>query len=341
MENQQHGDLKLKDLPARIIGIPLVALLMNIVFSASEGLDFWRTEGLLLTFTHTLIYWEGIRQIWMRLQHRMPHYSQTGRRLWLLVIQVVAFGMLATLLITYAAHFLAGTSCRPQHIISGFVLGLAPTILVTLAYESVYFFHSWKQKVIETESLARMQLVSQMELLQSRMDPHFLFNSLNVLSSLIDENEAAQHYLSRLADVYRYVLMSREKELVPLREEMEVVENYLYLARVRFREGLEVKIRLSEEQLSMKVAPLAIQLLVENALKHNAITRSKPLCLEISASEGRLRVRNNLRPLAQIESSTGLGLDNIRSRYRLLGFGEVEVRQNKDFFEVELPLVPG
>lgn len=340
MVSQRNGEYIQKDLPARMIGIPLVALLMNLIFSASEGLDFWRPEGILLTFFHTLLYWEGIRQIWINLQRRMPHYSQTVRRLWLLTAMVLVFGILVTILITYGGHFLMGTSCSREHIVSGFVIGLAPTFMVTLVYESVYFFHSWKQKVLETESLARMQLLSQLELLQSRMDPHFLFNSLNVLSSLIDENEAAQQYLSRLADVYRYVLLSRDKDLVSLKEEMEVVENYLYLARVRFREGLELKISLSEAQLSMRVAPLALQLLVENVLKHNAITRSKPLCIEIFSSGERLRVRNNLRPLAQPEASTGLGLENIRSRYRLLGFGEVEVIRNDAQFEVLLPLIP-
>lgn len=341
MNRQQSSELVIRDLPARIIGIPLVSLLMGLLFSFFEGKELWRMEGILLAFLHTFFYWEGLRIIWIRLQRRLPHYDQTIRRLVLLAASILIFGLLATVVITLLAHFIAGTACTLEHMMVGFLFGLPPTFLVTILYETVYFFHAWKQKVIETESLARIQLVSQLELLQSRMDPHFLFNSLNVLSSLIDENEPAQQYLNRLAKVYRYVLLSRDKETVSLREELAMVESYLYLAQVRFRQGLHIQMALSEEVLDSKVAPMALQQLVENALKHNVITQSKPLQLVISSSNGRLSIKNNLQPLAIPENSTGLGLDNLRARYLLLGAGEVTINQDANHFEVQFPLIPG
>ncbi len=339
INTSKAGPMKIKDRTARIIGIPLVAFVMHLVFSKTQNPDAGFSTGFFIAFLHTFTYWEGLRQIWMRLQARMPHYSQTGQRIIYLTISVLIFGMLATAAIEFAGKLIFGWPCTFQMMARGYLIGLVPTILVIMAYESVCFFHSWKEKVQEAEALARTQLVSQLEALKSQLDPHFLFNSLNALASLIDDNEPAQQYLSRLADVYRYVLLSKDKDTVSLKEEMEFVDSFLYLAKVRFRQGLEVKKSIPEELLSRKVAPLGIQLLVENALKHNAITQNQPLQIEIFADGDYIRVKNEIRPRAHLEYSSRLGLKNILERYKILSNKPVEIMNDQIQFEVGLPLL--
>jgi LytS/YehU family sensor histidine kinase len=224
--------------------------------------------------------------------------------------------------------------------VQGYLIGLIPTFLVMLVYETVYFFESWKNKVKESEAISRTQLVNQLEALKAQLDPHFLFNSLNILSSLIDDNEPAQQYLSRLSDVYRYVLLSKDRTTVSLREEMEFVDAFLYLAKVRFQAGLEVETHIADQSWDLSVAPLSIQLLVENALKHNVITREHPLHITIREKDGYLWVSNAIHKKVHLEPSTKVGLNNILEQYKLLSELPVHIIRDPLRFEVALPLLP-
>jgi LytS/YehU family sensor histidine kinase len=186
---------------------------------------------------------------------------------------------------------------------------------------------------------------SQLEALQSQLDPHFLFNSLNTLSALIEpENEPAQQFVEQLSDVYRYVLLARERTTVSLSEELAFVETYLALHKVRFRDNLRVTQQVPPEALGLSVAPLSIQLLVENALKHNVASREHPLDLRLSAdlASGYFIVENTLRPrTAGLAPGTGTGLRNVRHRYELLHAPRpVEVSTDDGWFRVRLPLLP-
>ena len=328
------------DLIARLIGIPVISIIMHIIFVFLDGsLHENHVEGLFTSFLFTLTYWEGIRQIWCYLQKKLSHYKQTKERLIKLVISVLIYGVFATILIHYVCHWLFGLECTIQLMTTGYFIGLVPTVLVLMVYETVYFFESWKNKVKESEAISRTQLVNQLEALKAQLDPHFLFNSLNILSSLIDDNEPAQQYLSRLSDVYRYVLLSKERTTVSLREEMEFVNAFLYLAKVRFQTGLEIETHISEESWNLTVAPLSIQLLVENALKHNVITREHPLHVTIREKDGYLWVSNPIHKKVHLEPSTKVGLKNILEQYKLLSELPVHIIRDPLRFEVALPLL--
>lgn len=332
-------DLKfqLRDGLARIIGIPVIALIMHMEYNhwTSSG---WK--GYLISLSYTIAYWEGIRHLWAYLQRRYSHYSQTGQRIFFLTISVLLYGVVVTVCLENFSSILLDLSCGWEKIFRGYTKGLIPTTLVLMVYEMVYFFHSWKEKVIESEAINRTMLESQLNALKNQLDPHFLFNSLNVLSSLIDENPPAQEYLSRLSDVYRYVLMSKDKNTVSLREEMEFVEAFVYLAKVRFQAGLEVHTRIPESSLGQTVAPLSVQLLVENALKHNVISREHPLHIDIRVVDGYLWVSNAIHKKVHLENtSTRVGLQNILERYKLLSELPVKVNRDALTFEVALPLL--
>lgn len=328
------------DLNARLIGVPLISIIMHFTFSFLEGdLHKSHAEGLFTSFLFTLTYWEGIRQIWCYLQKRFSHYSQTKERLTKLVVSVLIYGVFATVLIHYLTEILFGVQCTVPLMVQGYFIGLVPTILVLMVYETVYFFESWKNKVKESEAISRTQLVNQLEALKAQLDPHFLFNSLNILSSLIDDNEPAQQYLSRLSDVYRYVLLSKNRTTVSLREEMEFVNAFLYLAKVRFQAGLEIETHISDGSWNRTVAPLSIQLLVENALKHNVITREQPLHITIREKDGYVWVSNPIHKKVHLESSTKVGLNNILEQYKLLSELPVHIVRDPLRFEVALPLL--
>ncbi|HRH34243.1 MAG TPA: histidine kinase [Catalimonadaceae bacterium] len=330
-----------KDGLARLIGIPVLAVLMHLWLNPASK-SFWTNDslkGLFMAFLYTLAYWEGIRIIWCKLQIRYGHYSQTKRRLLALLGIVLLYGIAVTIGLELTHAMLAGKMCTTQKLIWGYFGGMVPTFLVLMTYESVYFFESWKQKVEEAEAFARVHLQRQLVAQQNQLDPHFLFNSLNTLSSLINENEPAQNYLSRLSDVYRYVLMSKDLDTVSLKEELAFVSDFLYLAKVRFQEGLNVQMVIPESTLSQSVAPLSVQLLVENALKHNVVTRENPLTIRIEISDQYLWVKNEIRPKVHFESSTKVGLKNILEQYKLLTLKPVQIINKENIFEVAIPLL--
>lgn len=199
-----------------------------------------------------------------------------------------------------------------------------------------------KQNImVENESLKREALQSQFESLKNQLSPHFLFNSLTALKTLIQEApDKAQNYINSLSKALRYTLQSNEKQLVTLGEEMAFMESYLYLIRMRYDTNLTVSINLKEDLLSSKIPPLTIQTLVENAIKHNEISKRKPLKIEIFTTENdNLRVVNDIQKKLTGEEGTGIGLTNLTRQFQLLIGKEVVISQENNQFVVEIPLI--
>ena len=328
-------------------GIPTLALLALLprglihVRSVPEFLVAW---GVSLIFTTT--FWLTGRALWVALFRRFPRVEQTARRLWLLAIINTLLTVLVTAVLGSAASLLqGGPVIDGSSFLFEFGLNMVPTVVIQLIYESRHFFRQWAANVRRAEQLQSANVRSQLEALQQQLDPHFLFNSLNTLTALIEpENEPAQQFVEQLADVYRYVLLNRDKATVPLGEELAFVDTYLALQKVRFRDNVRVEQRVPAEALAYRVAPLSVQLLVENALKHNVASRELPLTLTLTAdpAAGYFTVQNPLRPRsAGLAPGTGTGLRNVRHRYELLQAPRpVEVSATEDTFRVRLPLLP-
>jgi hypothetical protein len=179
---------------------------------------------------------------------------------------------------------------------------------------------------------------AQFDALKSQLDPHFLFNSLNVLVSLIEENpKAATRFTTSLSKVYRYVLEQRNKELVSIEEELTFARTYVNLLKWRFEDSLEVSIPEAASDAELKVVPLSLQLLLENAVKHNVVSDSKPLQLRIYEENSHLVVENNLQIKDHVKKGSGVGLKNIASRYALLSYRQMTITQNEHSFKVQIP----
>jgi LytS/YehU family sensor histidine kinase len=188
--------------------------------------------------------------------------------------------------------------------------------------------------------LKRESLKAQLNALKTQVNPHFLFNNLNTLSSIIPEDpKLAVDFVQQLSRVYRHILEVQDEQSIPLKDELDVMKAYAFLLQTRFGDNLDITVNVPEEKLSKRIVPLSLQILMENAIKHNIVSAEKPLKIDVFAENGKLVVSNNLQKKNQLNESTGIGLNNIRNRCRLLCNGEVEVIENGSSFTVSIPLI--
>jgi len=207
-----------------------------------------------------------------------------------------------------------------------------------LLTNAIFFFKNWKEAAVQQEKLKREQLALQYETLKSQVNPHFLFNNLNSLTSLISTNpEKAIDFVKKLSEVYRYVLDQKDQELVALETELNFLESYIYLQKIRFGTNLDVQIAVDPR--NFKVIPLSVQMLVENAIKHNEVSDRKPLQIRIFSSDNQcLSVENRLQKKSGSEGS-GSGIQNIRDRYEFFTDRKVIIFEDLEKFMVTIPLL--
>jgi sensor histidine kinase YesM len=218
-------------------------------------------------------------------------------------------------------------------------LAITLLLLINLAELGFYLNEKYRSSLAEVERFRKENAEYQFEMLKLQLNPHFLFNSLNTLSSLVHNDPAnAAEFIRRLSDVYRYVLENRNKELVLLREEMEFIRSYSFLQSLRFRGMIDFRFDIGEELLDRKVAPMTLQLLIENAVKHNIVSSKQPLTVVISSEKDNLIVENNLQFKEEM-TGTGVGLKNISSRYAFLTDRKVEIIREDNLFKVVVPLI--
>lgn len=216
-------------------------------------------------------------------------------------------------------------------------------LLISAIMHAKGFVEEWKKatrrEVVEQKLIAK-SANAQFESLKNQLDPHFLFNSLNVLSSLIDENPTqAQRFTASMSKIYRYVLEQKDKELVTVEEEIEFAKIYCDLLKTRFEDSVSFEFKVNESDLKFFVVPLALQLLLENCIKHNFATSSKPLNIKIYSENGYLFIENNLQHREQVKESAGIGLSNIVQRYSILTKQNVFIEKSSDFFRVKIPIL--
>jgi two-component system LytT family sensor kinase len=212
------------------------------------------------------------------------------------------------------------------------------TYLITAIHELVYFYRQWKYHFSKSVRLEKDNIQARYETLRTQINPHFLFNSLNSLTNLVEDNEKAVEYIGNLSEFFRYMLGSGDKELVLVREEVQLLERYVSLQKSRFTTNLSVEVEVPEKFYHYAIPPLVLQMLVENAIKHNVISREKPLKVTVRAQGESITVGNNLQRKPGVQS-TGQGLKNIAGRYRLFTTREMQVSETSSIFRVSVPLL--
>ena len=202
------------------------------------------------------------------------------------------------------------------------------------------FLRSLRKSAEKQIQLEKEKVLLKYDALKNQIDPHFFFNNLNVLSSLIEEDiELSQEFIQQMTRIYRYVLSQKSKELANVSEELDFVRQYVYLQKARFEEGVHLKIDVEEKYYDSKVVVLSMQLLLENIFKHNTVSDEKPIFIEIFVDDNNLIVRNNINLKTNLANSTKLGLNNIKDRYCLLSDRKLIVENNGTYFSVCLPLL--
>jgi LytS/YehU family sensor histidine kinase len=192
----------------------------------------------------------------------------------------------------------------------------------------------------EAEQLKKLNVMMQLESLKSQVKPHFLFNSLNTLTGLVEKDTSrAVKFIAELSKVYRYLLQSNEKEVIQVSEELKFTQAYFFLLQTRFGEGISLETEVAEKYHYHLIPPLTLQMLLENAVKHNQVSARKPLHVIIRADEGTLVVQNNYQPKRSVATSNGMGLSNIAAKYKLLNQPEVLILNGDEHFTVRVPLI--
>lgn len=218
--------------------------------------------------------------------------------------------------------------------------GIWVTLTIVIIFHFVYFYNEYQKNKLKEQKVIATAASAQFESLKNQIDPHFLFNSLNVLTSLIEENpDNAQRFTVSLSKIYRYVLEQKDKELVTVAEELEFAKTYMNLLKMRFENSIHFEIPEHFDNEDAKVVPLSLQLLLENTIKHNTVSESKPLHIKITMEENYLVVHNNLQKKEVLQTRNGVGLQNIVNRYDILTQRKVLIDESSAFFKVKIPIL--
>ncbi|GAB4040448.1 sensor histidine kinase [Spirosoma gilvum] len=212
--------------------------------------------------------------------------------------------------------------------------------VITLGFIASHLLKRWQENTIRTAQLEKEKVQVQLDSLKNQISPHFLFNSLSSLDSLIDDNPTlARQFLQQLSKVFRYVIQHKDKALVPIETELDFIKNYVSLLKTRFDGAFMVTCQLSNETLDHQIVPVTLQILIENAIKHNTISEARPLTVTISANDNYLIVSNPIQRKRQVETSNRQGLENLKLLYSYLSPRPIEIADNDAVFQVSVPLL--
>jgi sensor histidine kinase YesM len=325
--------------------IPLVALGVNLLLFEER---IWKDQRiwfysmpLVMLLGSLLWYIHLLYDQWA--ESRYPSLQQSRKRIlmkMLVAILVMSPGVLLILFL-YDHFHLFGYRFSTNDLPKGLLLGLSVNLVFETLYESDYIFSRYKESREEMETLGQLATNQEFDLLKNQVNPHFLFNCFNTLSSLISvDRKQAEKFLDELSKVYRYLLRNNEEGLSTVENEIRFIHSYFRLLQTRHGEAVRLHVQIDKKYDSYVLPSLTLQLLVENVVKHNALSKNHPLLIDIFTAAGnKLVVSNNLRRRTVKAPSNGVGLDNIRSRYQLLGQKGFQVMADDKNFTVVLPLV--
>jgi two-component system, LytTR family, sensor kinase len=214
------------------------------------------------------------------------------------------------------------------------------SVVVILVY---YLLKILKQRFEAQGEVSRLKAeysIAQFEMLKQQVNPHFLFNSLNILKTMVRSNDPnSEEFIVRMSDLYRYILTGHQLGKVSMSEELEALENYFFMLRARFGDKLTIYVNLKQREKPCYIPPFTLQILVENCIKHNVVSEQRPLIVEISCENDHIIVRNNLQERKHVEESNGIGLQNIRKRYLMLAGKDIDIIKTETHFLVRLPVI--
>ncbi len=307
-----------------------------------EAVSPWASfaSATLISVLTTVVISLSVVQVMIWLQKNYPWKKGVLKRLFLEVTLTTLVATALITLLTLLTHLFRPEPDLQAAILRYMMVGVGLNFFLVALTEGVFFFRSWRESTVQTERYKNESIRAQLESLKKQVNPHFLFNSLNTLSSMIDvDQEQSKAFVDNLSEVYRYLLQHETEEIVSLSAEMDFIQAYTHLLKQRHGDRIRFHFTVPNKELSKGLPPMTLQLLVENAVKHNVASHQKPLQIEIYTKDQLLCVRNNLQSRSSSPPSTGIGLKNIRERYRFLVDRQVEILQSQSHFEVRVPLI--
>jgi sensor histidine kinase YesM len=327
-----------------ILGVLGISILSAIFFSNGKALSNWNVF-LIGTFWSSLVWfsqWYGNGFIIYLLDRKWPWLAFPIWRLIVGFLSIVVYSLSAILIVNICFYYFIYGGLPEQFmawVTFNGKIAVSISLIISTIMTSIGFFRAWKRTSIMEEQLKVEMLDYRYKTLLNQVNPHFLFNSLNVLISLVHEDQdLAEKFIRQLSLIYRDTLENRERDLVSLKEEKAFIDSYIFLLKIRFEEALDVTIDVPEDEDRFAL-PMASQIIIENAIKHNNVSVHKPLILAIYCEDGRLVIRNTRQVQQLKEASTGFGLDNIRKRLGFLTDEKLEIEENESEYIVKLPLL--
>lgn len=266
-----------------------------------------------------VLFWKGNDAINDYLEKIIPWKKAAGKRLFVNVTTSIAYMFIVLLVVNIVLIiFIQGESFSTfvEQLYPSLFSPLFVTVIIIWIFYSAHFFSKWKEGMVREEQFKHQMLTLEYEALKNQVNPHFLFNNLNTLTAIVSDNDDAVKFIKKLSDVYRYLLEHKNKEVVALSVELDFIKSYIYLNKIRFGDNLLVEYK--DININGMIIPLSMQIIVENAIKHNVISEEEPLHIDIFSENGYLVVKNDLNLKKNVVNSNKIGLQNIKSRYEYL-----------------------
>ncbi|WP_395042819.1 2TM domain-containing protein [Flavobacterium sp.] len=337
----------IKELP-RAIFISISIFIVLLIIRMMTGVKIELNNGLLINFGYSMLYGLSLYYanalVFIYLDKIFKTERFTQKR--------ILIGFLSSFFISVFVIFLLRIfedviienktliEFLSKETMANYVVSILITFFVTISFHAFYFYKAYNENKVKEQKIIAGTANAKFESLKNQIDPHFLFNSLNVLSSLIEENpENAQKFTTSLSKIYRYVLEQKDKELVSVQEELNFAKTYMNLLKMRFENSISFELPENYDNTEAKVVPLSLQLLLENTIKHNVVSEQKPLQIKIFVKDNFLVVENNFQKKEVLQNRRGVGLQNIVERYKLLSERKVLIEEKESYFRVLIPIL--
>jgi sensor histidine kinase YesM len=324
-------------------GMIILALVITLLFfnGYRDSLkDFLFSYGWALAICMT--QWLGNYYFYGLLDKRFRWKDHLAKRAIYGTLVIIGYSTLAYMAVQFIMYLIV-TGSVPENLLGWSLqysyIAILISFGISLIFTTAGFFRNWKVSLVEAERVRAEMLMYKYESLQNQINPHFLFNSFNVLSDLVyEDQQKAVDFIRQMSQLFRYVLDSRDRELVPVKEELEFIKAYSYLLHTRFEEKLSIRLNFEAREQEM-IVPMTLQLLIENCVKHNEISTVQPLIVQITRNGEYLRVENNLQAKSVGSDSRKTGLSNISQQYRYLTNKEILIQKTEHSFSVEVPII--
>jgi sensor histidine kinase YesM len=333
------------DIGFRLILIPLFGIAIPLVTRMVDHSSFplWKIK---LSYGYTIgiafIVWEGNRYLLFTLRAYFNWFNKPIKKILALLFAITFYTIpVSALLLVGWFHLFEKGSVNWSVVTTSTLIIMICVVFITHVYETVFLVKQAESDQLKKEQLERAKAEAELEALKNQVDPHFIFNSLNTLSHLIEERpEKAKLFNDNLAEIYRYILQNKARDLVFLKEEIEFVEHYFALLRIRFEDAVQLQLKVDDmESEQFLIPPISLQVLVENGIKHNEFSDLNPLKIEIQFGHESLVVKNEIRKKVLRKPASGIGLKNLDERYQLITAKRMVVDENEHEFIVTLPVL--